>query len=358
MLAGTAGDVAASRRRWTRWPRAAAGARTPGTRGPARRPLVHRRRDRDGRDRDAVVGAAGARRHGRRCCPATPARVRRCRSMMSTSRRRRGRPARRGQPRGRPRARRRARRRARAAGRARPRRRCWTARWTLRGDARHGERVHVHHGTREAPGRLRDLGDGLWQLRLEQPLMAADGDRVVVRRLSPPDTLGGGVVLDAAARRHGPGAPDVLARLLARRDGRPEPRAAARRRSRRPRRAAARRRRRRARRPRRAPARGRARAAQRGPARRRAPRCAPAARRGPRGPRQRPALRRRGVAEVVTAEIIALLARARLGLARRGARRPADLPQARPGVPGAPRRAAGHPPRCPTTAGCCARTDR
>lgn len=96
----------------------------------------------------------------------------------------------------------------------------------LRGDARHGERVHVHHGTREAPGRLSDLGDGLWQVRLEQPLMAADGDRIVVRRLSPPDTLGGGVVLDAAARRHGRRA-DVLARLLARRDGRPEPEALA-----------------------------------------------------------------------------------------------------------------------------------
>jgi selenocysteine-specific elongation factor len=95
----------------------------------------------------------------------------------------------------------------------------------LRGDARHGERVHVHHGAREAPGRLSDLGDGLWQLRLEQPLMAADGDRVVVRRLSPPDTLGGGSVLDARARKHGR-REDVLARLAARRDGRPEPVAA------------------------------------------------------------------------------------------------------------------------------------
>jgi selenocysteine-specific elongation factor len=88
----------------------------------------------------------------------------------------------------------------------------------LRADARHGERVHVHHGTREAPGRLSDLGDDLWQLRLEEPVMAADGDHVVVRRLSPPDTLGGGIVLDARARRHGR-RPDVLARLLAKRDG-------------------------------------------------------------------------------------------------------------------------------------------
>jgi selenocysteine-specific elongation factor len=88
--------------------------------------------------------------------------------------------------------------------------------------ARHGERVQVHHGTRDAPGRLADLGDGLWQLRLERSLLAADGDRVVVRRLSPPNTLGGGRVLDAGARRHGR-RPDVLARLRARAQGRPEP---------------------------------------------------------------------------------------------------------------------------------------
>ncbi|HSD80910.1 MAG TPA: selenocysteine-specific translation elongation factor, partial [Solirubrobacteraceae bacterium] len=84
--------------------------------------------------------------------------------------------------------------------------------------ARHGERVHVHHGTREAPARLADLGDGLWQLRLERPLLARAGDRVVVRAVAPPDTLGGGVVLDAAPRRHGRRA-DVLARLHALRRG-------------------------------------------------------------------------------------------------------------------------------------------
>ncbi|HEX3802136.1 MAG TPA: selenocysteine-specific translation elongation factor [Solirubrobacteraceae bacterium] len=88
--------------------------------------------------------------------------------------------------------------------------------------ARHGERVQVHHGTRDVPGRLSDLGDGLWQLRLERALLAADGDRVVVRRLSPADTLGGGTVLDAAARRHGR-RPDVMARLRARAQGLPEP---------------------------------------------------------------------------------------------------------------------------------------
>ncbi len=91
----------------------------------------------------------------------------------------------------------------------------------LRG-ARHGMRAHVHHGTREAPARLADLGGGLWQARLERPLLARAGDRVVVRSIAPPDTLGGGVVLDPAARRHGRRA-DALARLERLRRGEPEP---------------------------------------------------------------------------------------------------------------------------------------
>ena len=89
-------------------------------------------------------------------------------------------------------------------------------------DARHGMRAHVHHGTRESPARLADLGGGLWQARLEQPLLARAGDRVVVRSIAPPDTLGGGVVLDPAARRHGRRA-DALAHLERLRRGEPEP---------------------------------------------------------------------------------------------------------------------------------------
>jgi selenocysteine-specific elongation factor len=87
---------------------------------------------------------------------------------------------------------------------------------------RHNERVQVHHGTRDVPGRLADLGDGLWQLRLQRPVLAADGDHIVVRRLSPPDTLGGGTILDTSARRHGRRA-DVLVRLRARAAGQPDP---------------------------------------------------------------------------------------------------------------------------------------
>ncbi len=73
-------------------------------------------------------------------------------------------------------------------------------------------RVQVHHGTREAPARVAALGGRFFQLRLEHPLVAADGDRLIVRRIAPPDTLGGGVVLDAHARKHGPSA-EVSARL-------------------------------------------------------------------------------------------------------------------------------------------------
>ncbi len=76
----------------------------------------------------------------------------------------------------------------------------------------HGDRVQIHHGTRETPARVAWLGGRFWQLRLEQPLVAAPGDRLVVRQIAPPDTLGGGVVLDAGPRRHGPGR-EVLSRL-------------------------------------------------------------------------------------------------------------------------------------------------
>src|SRR4051812_29797342 len=68
---------------------------------------------------------------------------------------------------------------------------------------RRGTRVQVHHGTREAPARVVPFGDGLAQLRLEAPLMALEGDRLVLRQIAPPDTLGGGVVVDAAPRKHG-----------------------------------------------------------------------------------------------------------------------------------------------------------
>jgi len=80
-------------------------------------------------------------------------------------------------------------------------------------------RVQVHHGTRTAPARVVDLGEGLAQLRLESPLIAEPGDRVVIRRIAPPATFGGGVVIDPAPARHAAG--DASARLHAAMDGEP-----------------------------------------------------------------------------------------------------------------------------------------
>ena len=69
------------------------------------------------------------------------------------------------------------------------------------GDVEIPRRVQIHHGTRETPARIADREPGRWQLRCERPLIARAGDRFVVRSISPPGTLGGGVVLDPAARR-------------------------------------------------------------------------------------------------------------------------------------------------------------
>lgn len=62
------------------------------------------------------------------------------------------------------------------------------------------------------------LGEDLYQLRLEQPLIAMRGDRVVVRSIAPVDTIGGGQIIDPHARRHG-ASPEALARLSAIRRG-------------------------------------------------------------------------------------------------------------------------------------------
>ena len=65
----------------------------------------------------------------------------------------------------------------------------------------------MHHGTREAPARV--ARDG--RLRLERPLVAARGDRIVLRSIAPPDTLGGGVVVEPHPRRVRPAAPEPAA---------------------------------------------------------------------------------------------------------------------------------------------------
>ena len=75
-----------------------------------------------------------------------------------------------------------------------------------------GSRVSVHHFSSEARAGVRVLdaavlepgGSGRVELRFSAPIAAAPGDRFVVRRMSPVQTIGGGVVLDPLpARRRG-----------------------------------------------------------------------------------------------------------------------------------------------------------
>jgi selenocysteine-specific elongation factor len=89
----------------------------------------------------------------------------------------------------------------------------------------HGTRVQVHHGTRESPARLAWLGGRFWQIRLEAPLVPARDDRLVIRQIAPPDTLGGGRVLDPHPRKHGPGRTLLRTLELLARGHEPEPEA-------------------------------------------------------------------------------------------------------------------------------------
>jgi selenocysteine-specific elongation factor len=61
-----------------------------------------------------------------------------------------------------------------------------------------GARLSVHHGTSRIPARVVRVGDGHAQLRLAAPVVAARGDRVVLRAAT---TVGGAVVLDPAPPR-------------------------------------------------------------------------------------------------------------------------------------------------------------
>ena len=62
-----------------------------------------------------------------------------------------------------------------------------------------GARLHLHHGTAAVPARAVRAGERFAQLRLAAPVVAARGDRLVLRTET---TVGGGRVLDAAPSRH------------------------------------------------------------------------------------------------------------------------------------------------------------
>jgi selenocysteine-specific elongation factor len=75
---------------------------------------------------------------------------------------------------------------------------------------RHGARVRFHQGTRELPARVAlpaaqlDAGShGVGRVHLEEPAALVRGDRFILRASSPPETIGGGTVLDPLPARRG-----------------------------------------------------------------------------------------------------------------------------------------------------------
>ena len=93
---------------------------------------------------------------------------------------------------------------------------------------RHRGTVMLYLGTHEVAGtalllqqgnELPPGAEGFVQLHLDAPVVAAPGDHVVLRRATPAATLGGGVVLDVAPRRHRRRDAEVAAALQRRAGG-------------------------------------------------------------------------------------------------------------------------------------------
>jgi selenocysteine-specific elongation factor len=95
---------------------------------------------------------------------------------------------------------------------------------------RHNSEVKLFIGASEIIGRARVLGaeqiaageQGFLQLELRQPVVAVRGDRYILRRPSPGETIGGGVVLDAEPKgRHRRNDNKVIEHLAALQGGAP-----------------------------------------------------------------------------------------------------------------------------------------
>ena len=90
--------------------------------------------------------------------------------------------------------------------------------------------VDLFVGASEVQGRVTlldadrlDAGDAGWvQLRLAEPVAVVRGDRFILRRPSPSETIGGGIVVDTAPRRHRRFHAGTLERLESLRRGTPE----------------------------------------------------------------------------------------------------------------------------------------
>ncbi len=97
-------------------------------------------------------------------------------------------------------------------------------------EVKNRERIRVHHGARELLGRvvllegdlLRGGESALGQLRLESPMVAGTGDRIVIRKYSPSRVIGGGVVIDPRGEKHRRSDAAALERIRIREKGDPE----------------------------------------------------------------------------------------------------------------------------------------
>ncbi len=77
-------------------------------------------------------------------------------------------------------------------------------------EVRNRERIRIHHGAREVLGRvillehdvLRAGESAFVQIKLEKPLVPAQGDHLVLRKYSPARVIGGGVVVEPHPERH------------------------------------------------------------------------------------------------------------------------------------------------------------
>ncbi len=87
---------------------------------------------------------------------------------------------------------------------------------------RHNTEIKFFSGAAETVAHVRVLGEqellpgqtGWAQLRLQEPVTLVRGDRFIIRRPSPPATLGGGIVIDPnPGRKHRRFRPEVIARL-------------------------------------------------------------------------------------------------------------------------------------------------
>ncbi|MCZ6795909.1 MAG: selenocysteine-specific translation elongation factor [Planctomycetota bacterium] len=96
----------------------------------------------------------------------------------------------------------------------------------------HQTRVRLHVGTVEALGRVFILDrkridpgeESLVQFRLDEPMVAASGDRYVLRLHSPMETIGGGEILDRSRWRLKSGKSYVIEQLEHKRDALGDPR--------------------------------------------------------------------------------------------------------------------------------------